>query len=40
MLQLHLPMYPAGVTPISDELAFERRDGRIAYFNGQIAVIL
>jgi transposase-like protein len=38
MPQLHLPMFPAGVTPISDDLAFERRDGRIAYFNGQIAV--
>ena len=40
MPQLHLPMFPAGVTPISDELAFERRDGRIAYFNGQIAVFV
>jgi transposase-like protein len=38
MPQLHLPMFPAGVTPITDELAFERRDGKIAYFNGQIAV--
>jgi hypothetical protein len=38
MAQLHLPMFPVGVTPISDELAFERRDGKIAYFNGQIAV--
>ena len=40
MPQLHLPMFPAGVTPITDELAFERRDGRIAYFNGQIAVFV
>src|ERR1700688_4895425 len=40
MPQLHLPMFPAGVTPISDELAFERRDGKIAYFNGQIAVFV
>jgi transposase-like protein len=38
MPQLHLPMFPVGVTPITDELAFERRDGKIAYFNGQIAV--
>ena len=40
MPQLHLPMFPAGVTPITDELAFERRDGKIAYFNGQIAVFV
>jgi len=40
MPQLHLPMFPAGVTPITDELAFERRDGRIVYFNGQIAVFV
>ena len=40
MPQLYLPMFPAGVTPITDELAFERRDGKIAYFNGQIAVFV
>jgi transposase len=40
MPQLHLPMFPAGVTPITDELAFERRDGKIAYFNGQTAVFV
>jgi transposase-like protein len=40
MPQLHLPMFPAGATPITDELAFERRDGKIAYFNGQIAVFV
>ena len=40
MPQLHLPMFPAGVTPITDELAFERQDGKIAYFNGQIAVFV
>ena len=33
MPQLHLPMFPAGVTHITNELAFERRDGKIAYFN-------
>ena len=38
MPQLHLPMFPAGVTPITDELAFEKRDGKIAYFNGHMAV--
>jgi hypothetical protein len=40
MPQLHLPMFPAGVTAITDELAFERRDGKIAYFNGQTAVFV
>lgn len=40
MPQLHLPMFPAGVTPITDELAFERRDGKIAYFNGHMPVFV
>jgi Helix-turn-helix domain len=40
MPQLLLPMFPAGVTPITDELAFERRDGKIAYFNGHMAVFV
>jgi hypothetical protein len=40
MPQRHLPMFPAGVTPITDELAFERRDGRIAYFNGHMPVFV
>src|SRR6202035_4763996 len=38
MPQRHLPMFPAGVTHITDELAFERRDGKIAYFNGHMPV--
>ena len=40
MPQPHLPMFPAGVTHITDELAFERRDGRIAYFNGHMPVFV
>jgi hypothetical protein len=36
--QRHLPMFPAGVTHITNELAFERRDGKIAYFNGHMPV--
>src|SRR5271156_4334821 len=40
MPQLHLPMFPAGVTAITDELAFERRDGKIAYFNGHMSVFV
>ena len=40
MPQPHLPMFPAGVTHITNELAFERRDGRIAYFNGHMPVFV
>jgi hypothetical protein len=38
MPQLQLPMFPNGVTHITDELAFERRDGQITYFNGHMPV--
>ena len=38
MPQLHLPMFPSGVTHITSELAFEKRDGRVTYFNGHMAV--
>lgn len=38
MPQLHLPMFPAGVTHITGELAFEKRDGRITYFNAHMPV--
>jgi transposase-like protein len=40
MPQRHLPMFPAGVTHITNELAFERRDGKIAYFNGHMPVFV
>ena len=38
MPQLQLPMFPNGVTHITNELAFEKRDGRITYFNGHAPV--
>ena len=38
MPQLQLPMFPNGVTHISNELAFEKRDGQITYFNGHAPV--
>jgi transposase len=38
MPQLHLPMFPNGVTHITNELAFEKRDGRITYFNAHMPV--
>ena len=40
MPQRHLPMFPAGATHITNELAFERRDGKIAYFNGHMPVFV
>jgi hypothetical protein len=36
--QLHLPMFPAGVTPITDVLAFAKQDGQIRYFSGLMPV--
>jgi transposase-like protein len=38
MPQFHLPMFPSGVTPITDVLAFGKQDGRITYFSGQLPV--
>jgi transposase len=38
MPQLHLPLFPDGVPHITNELAFEKRDGRITYFNGHMPV--
>ena len=34
MPQLQLPIFPATVTPITSTLAFEKRHGRVTYFNG------
>jgi transposase-like protein len=38
MPQLQLPMFPAGVTHITSELAFAKKDGQITYFNGHMPV--
>src|ERR1700758_706262 len=38
MPQLYLPMFPTGVTHITSELAFEKKDGCITYFNGHMPV--
>ena len=38
MPQLHLPMFPTGVTHITSELAFAKKDGQITYFNGHMPV--
>lgn len=38
MPQVQLPIFPAGTTPITSELAFEQRAGQVTYFNGHLPV--
>ena len=38
MPQVQLPMFARGVTSITAELGYERRDGRVTYFNGAMPV--
>lgn len=38
MPQIQLPLFPASSTAITDELAFERREGTVYYFNGHLPV--
>ena len=38
MPQIQLPIFPAGSTPITAELAFEQREGTVFYFNGHLPV--
>ena len=38
MPQLQLPVFPAGTTAINPELAFERREDQVVYFNGHLPV--
>jgi len=40
MPQVQLPIFPAGTTAITPELAFEQRDGRVVYFNGHLPVFM
>ena len=40
MPQMHLPFFPDGVEHITAELAFEKRDGRVTYFNGHMPVFI
>lgn len=40
MPQLQLPMFPAGVTEITPQLAFKKEDGRVVYFNGHMPVAI
>ena len=38
MPQVQLPLFSAGTKPITSELAFERREDQVVYFNGQLPV--
>jgi transposase-like protein len=38
MPQLQLPVFPVGTTAITPELAFERREDQVVYFNGHLPV--
>jgi transposase-like protein len=40
MPQVQLPIFPAGVTHINSEVAFEERDGKVYYFNGNLPVFV
>ena len=38
MPQLQLPVFPVGTTAINTELAFERREEQVVYYNGHLPV--
>jgi hypothetical protein len=38
MPQVQLPIFPHGTTPITAELAFQRREDQVVYFNGHLPV--
>jgi transposase-like protein len=38
MTQVQLPIFPAGTTPITSEVAFDCRDGKVTYVNGHLPV--
>jgi len=40
MPQMQLPVFAAGVTHITRELAFMKEDGRVTYFNGSMPVFV
>lgn len=40
MPQLQLPLYPNGVTHITNELAFKEEEGVVTYFNGHMPVFV
>ena len=40
MPQAQLPIFPEGVCQVTSDLAFEKRDGRVTYFNGTMPVFI
>lgn len=38
MAQQQLPMFPVGSTEVTQDLAFEKREGRVTYFYGTLPV--
>lgn len=38
MPQLQLPLFPAGLTPLTNDLAVQRQDGKVVYFYGHLPV--
>ncbi|MEI7590246.1 MAG: helix-turn-helix domain-containing protein [Deltaproteobacteria bacterium] len=38
MPQLHLPIFPSGLTYINNQIGVEKKDGRIYYFHGLLPV--
>jgi transposase len=40
MPQMHLPFFPDGVELITPELAFEKKEGQVTYFNGHMPVFI
>jgi len=40
MPQAQLPIFPEGVVPVTSDLAFEKRNGRVTYFNGTMPVFV
>ena len=38
MAQLQLPFFPVGATQVTQDLAFEKRDGQVTYFYGSLPV--
>ena len=40
MPQMQLPFFPDGVEHITAELAFEKKDGQVTYFNGHMPVFI
>ena len=40
MPQMQLPLFPDGVEHITADLAFEKKDGQVTYFNGHMPVFI